>query len=157
MDVTLALEELGIDRDNFRVLGLLPLVYVARADGTVQQAEKKVIYQLARQTGWVNAAGAKLLASWLETEPSREYTQRGLSLLCALAEGADQRLGVSITPDSLAYLTVMCGRVAAAAGGALGLHNPIDEEEERALLEIAAAFEIRDASSWQRLAATVAE
>ena len=150
MDVTIALEELGIDRDNFRVLGLLPLVYVAWADGTVQRAEKKVIYRLARQTGWVNAAGAKLLESW---EPSPEYTQRGMSLLCALAEGADRRLRVSITPDSLTYLTVMCGRVAAAAGGAMGLQNPIDEEEERALIEIAAAFEIRDASSWQRLVA----
>jgi hypothetical protein len=153
MDVARALDELGIDRNNFRVLGLLPLVYVAWADGTVQTAEKKVIYDLARNTGWVNAAGAKVLKGWLENEPSKEYTQRGLSLLSALAEGADKRLGVSITPDSLAYLTVMCGRVAAAAGGALGLQNPIDEEEERALEEIAAAFEIKDASSWQRLVA----
>ena len=31
-----ALSQFGIDESNFRVIGLLPLVYVAWADGTIQ-------------------------------------------------------------------------------------------------------------------------
>jgi hypothetical protein len=46
-----ALDELGVDRDNFRVLALLPLVYVAWADGKVQSAERSLIHRLAKLNG----------------------------------------------------------------------------------------------------------
>ena len=54
MDIAAALGKLGIDRDDHRVLGLLPLVHIAWADGTVQRAERELIIATARVMKWLD-------------------------------------------------------------------------------------------------------
>ncbi len=145
------LEQLGVDKNNFRVLGLLPLVYVAWADGKVRRAERSLIQRVAMQHGWLGDGGAELLAGWLETPPSSEDVHAGIEVLRSLAS-EDRGLGVAVSVDSLRSLVSYCRDVATAAGGYFGLHNPIDDTEEQALAEIARAFDIDDGQTWQRIA-----
>ncbi len=154
MDTTATLRELGIDKDNFRTLGLLPLVFVAWADGTVQRAEGALIHKVARDKGWLVGGGEALLDRWLRDQPDPEYIATGLRLLRTLT--TERRgLGGVITTETLNHLLVLCKDVAEAAGGLWGLSNPIDPSEEQALASIAEAFEIGDATTWRRMVAEI--
>lgn len=148
--ISTTMRELGIDKDNFRTLGLLPLVFVAWADGTVQRAEGSLIRRVARDKGWLTGNGEQLLDRWLEEPPESDYVLKGLALLKQLAA---ERHGFSdaITAETLGNLLVLCKEVAEAAGGLWGLTESISTEEERALATIAEAFGIGDATTWRRI------
>lgn len=143
------MRELGIDKDNFRTLGLLPLVFVAWADGTVQRAEGALIRRVARDKGWLAGNGERLLDGWLEQPPETDYVIKGLALLRQLA--SDRQGFGAITVETLGSLLVLCKDVAEAAGGMWGLSEPISQEEERALAKIAEALGIGDATTWRRI------
>ncbi len=148
--ISTSMRELGIDKDNFRTLGLLPLVFVAWADGSVQRAEGALIRRVAREKGWLTGNGEALLDGWLEQPPDTEYVIKGLSLLKQLA-AERQGFGGAVTAETLGSLLVLCKDVAEAAGGLWGLARPISHEEEHALATIAEAFGIGDATTWRRI------
>lgn len=148
--ISVSMRELGIDKSNFRTLGLLPLVFVAWADGTVQRAEGALIRRVARDKGWLAGDGEQLLDRWLEEPPESEYVVRGLALLKQLAVER-HGFGGAITAETLGNLLVLCKEVAEAAGGMWGLTQSISHEEERALSTIAQAFGIGDATTWRRI------
>lgn len=156
MSTSTTMRELGIDKDNFRTLGLLPLVFVAWADGAVQRAEGALIRRVARDKGWLAGNGERLLDRWLEEPPDAEYVVKGLALLEELARER-QGLGAVITVDTLGNLLVLCKDVAEAAGGLWGLTASIAPEEEHALATIAEAFGIGDATTWRRIVADLEE
>lgn len=152
IDVRAALEELGIDRDSHRVLGLLPLVYVAWADGKIQRAERATIMGLARDKGWLAGSAAKLLETWLAEPPSSEYMRKGLTVLAAIA---GQERGVaagSVDADLLQHLVAYSRNVANAAGGLFGAGGAISDDEAAALDTIARAFGFGDDKGWQQVA-----
>jgi cytochrome P450 len=146
-----ALAELGIDRDSHRVLGLLPLVYVAWADGKVQRAERAVIERVARDKGWLGGRGGDILKSWLDSAPSADYVEKGLGVLASLARVAD-RPGPSVRPDTLRQLVAYCSEVAHAAGGLFGLAEAVDPDEDEALVTIADAFHLQGGGTWREIA-----
>lgn len=150
MSVSSTMRELGIDKDNFRTLGLLPLVFVAWADGSVQRGEESLIRRVARDKGWLEGGGDRLLDGWLEEPPDALYVEKGLGLIKQLAA---ERHGIAggITVQTLESLLVLCKEVAEAAGGMWGLAESICEEEEQALVTIADAFGIGDAATWRRI------
>lgn len=146
-----ALDELGVDEDNFRILGLLPLVYVAWADGKVHSTERSLIHRLAKMNGWLGEDGDSLLSEWLDEPPTEAYVHQGLEVLRTL--GAQTRgLGVGLGEDSLQSLVAYCRDVAGAAGGMFGLHDPITDAEEAALNQIAEALGVDSGASWQAIA-----
>jgi cytochrome P450 len=149
-NISATMRELGIDKENFRTLGLLPLVFVAWADGTVQRAEGALIRRVARDKGWLTGNGEQLLDGWLEQPPETEYVVKGLALLRQLA-AERPGFGGAVTAETLGSLLVMCKDVAEAAGGLWGLTESISPEEEHALATIAEAFGIGDATTWRRI------
>lgn len=150
MNVSATMRELGIDKDNFRTLGLLPLVFVAWADGAVQRAEGALIRRVARDKGWLVGTGEELLDRWLEEPPDAAYVHKGLQLLEQLARER-HGFGGAITVETLNNLLVLCKEVAEAAGGLWGLAESISAEEEQALAVIAQAFGIGDTTTWRRI------
>ncbi|MCA9651567.1 MAG: cytochrome P450 [Myxococcales bacterium] len=150
MSISSTMRELGIDKDNYRTLGLLPLVFVAWADGTVQRAEEALIRRVARDKGWLEGSGEALLEGWLEQPPEALYVEKGLALIKQLA-AERQGIAGSITAETLNSLLVLCKEVAEAAGGMWGLTESICDEEESALATIAEAFGIGDAKTWRRI------
>lgn len=150
MNVSTTMRDLGIDKENFRTLGLLPLVFVAWADGAVQRSEESFIRQVARDKGWLVGSGEALLEGWLREPPDETYVAKGLALIKALAADRHGFAG-AITGETLRHLLVLCKEVAEAAGGFWGLSQPISEREERALVLVAEAFDIGDNQSWRRI------
>jgi len=154
MNISDTMRELGIDKDNFRTLGLLPLVFVAWADGAVQRAEGSLIRRVAREKGWLLGSGEALLDGWLEREPDAAYVEKGLVLLKELA-AERHRFGHAFTAQTLSNLLVLCKDVAEAAGGLWGLAESVSPEEEQALAVIAEALGIGDAQTWRRIVAEI--
>jgi len=148
--ISTTMEALGIDKQNFRTLGLLPLVFVAWADGAVQRSEESLIRRVAREKGWLVGTGEAVLEGWLRQPPPAEYVEQGLSLIKSLAATRHGFAG-AITDETLTSLLVMCKEVAEAAGGMWGLTAPVSPEEERALERIASAFGIGDGATWRRI------
>lgn len=153
LDVRSTLEELGIDRDSHRVLGLLPLVYVAWADGKIQRAERATIMRLARDKGWLVGSGAKLLETWLAEPPSSEYMSKGLAVLAAMADDDHRGVGAgSVDADLLQHLVAYSRDVAGAAGSAFGVRGEITDDEAVALTTIARAFGFGEEKGWKTIA-----
>jgi uncharacterized membrane protein YebE (DUF533 family) len=63
---------LGLTKSTYRALMLLPLVYVAWADGHVQHVERKLILRFAERSLHLTPETMKVIERWLEKAPSLE-------------------------------------------------------------------------------------
>jgi len=134
---------LGMTKQSWRALPLLPLVAVAWADGRVQDAERAVILRLAQDFG-VDEDGMLLVKNWLAHPPTPEATQRGQALLVQLCRSggvADEAL--------LDDVVLFAHEVARAAGGFFGF-NAIDREEADAIDALADAMGVDSGRTWVR-------
>jgi hypothetical protein len=145
------LVELKIPREAYRVLSLLPLVYVAWADGKIQREERKLILQIAAGRGMLENGGRETLERWLSVAPTPAELKTNLAILNELSRGRGE-MADSFDSDGLQLLLAWCQDVADAAGGMLGLVPARREPELVALKSIAAALDIRNAKGWQALA-----
>jgi len=149
MDVERWLEQLGLQRDAYRVLALLPLVYVAWADGRVQSAERRRILEIADKHGLLEHGGTDALERWLANPPTGTQLCKDLAALHELARG-DKRWAEHFGPDDEQLLLAWCQDVADAAGGMLGLRSPRTDAELYALKTVAAALDLRSADpNWR--------
>jgi hypothetical protein len=142
-DLGEALRALGMDEASWRALPLLPLVQVAWADGTVQEAERELILRLSQERWKLGAEAHRLLRNWLHHPPSIEYARRGHEALNALCDHA----GSPIRREALADVLALALQVAKAAGGFFGF-GAIGAEEALAIEEIARALEIAHDRRW---------
>ena len=75
-------------REAYRVVSLLPLVYVAWADGKLQKSERDVILRIARENGLLDHGGEDALSRWLSEPPSKQQLRSDLAALNELARAA---------------------------------------------------------------------
>lgn len=139
---------LGINPSDYRVLKLLPLVYVAWADGKMEGVERSRIMNLAREQFPIDERGEQLLQLWLKAPPSLEYIRRGLRDLLALARAPDD---LEIDPQELPVLLSYAEAIARSTAGALDAPWAVTPAEEAALGEIARALGIDNGVSWATL------
>jgi hypothetical protein len=142
------LQELKVPREAYRVVSLLPLVYVAWADGKIQKAERDVILRIARERGLLDHGGDAALERWLTVAPTTQQLRTDLAVLNELAR-SDRRMSDEYGADHEQLLLAWCQDVADAAGGMLGLRSARTEAEASALKTIAGALDIRNASQWR--------
>jgi len=133
------MERLGVGRDTYRAVGLLPLIYVAWADGELQASERRVIARVAREKGWLAGAEEEVLRRWLDAPPSAMDVADGLQLLDLLIQ-RKRGVGAVLHPSDRRDLVDACREVAEAAGGFFGLSEAVTEEEAAALEEVALAL-----------------
>ncbi len=151
IDTTLkdSLASLGFSPDNYRVLMLLPLVYVAWADGYMDDAEIARIDDIAKTRFHLGPKGLAILDSWLFERPSKEYFGEGMRDLFYLAQSEDGE--PLVHPEELHDLLVHCESIARASGHALDVPTGVTKEEEDALVEIARILGVDNGVSWGRL------
>ena len=142
------LQRLRIPRDAHRLTALLPLVYIAWADGTVQRSERSLILRIGEEQGWLDNGGRDVLERWLSEPPTRDQLQVSLELLGELGRMADRAAG-AYDADELQLLLAWCQDVADAAGGLLGLRSTRSDGELAALKTIATSLQIGSASNWR--------
>jgi hypothetical protein len=143
------LKDLKVPRAAYRVVSLLPLVYVAWADGKVQKSEREVILRIARENGLLDHGGEEALARWLSEPPTRQQLQTDLAALNELARSGRGSIDGVSGADEEQLLLAWCQDVADAAGGMLGLGRARNDAETAALKTIAAALDVRSASQWR--------
>jgi hypothetical protein len=142
-----SLKHLGIQPADYRVLKLLPLIYVAWADGKMTELKKERIHSFAAQNYDLSAAGVQVLNQWLERQPSHDYIKEGLHDMLLLAKAKDD---MEIDFSELPGLLFHAETIATQAGAALG-HEHASAQTEKALQEIAAELELDHGESWAQL------
>jgi hypothetical protein len=136
-DTVLAhLVDLDVSPEAVVAFSLVPLVWVAWADGEIQDAERAAVLKAADERG-VKAGSVNhdLLQSWLLRKPE--------PVLVEAWRHHAKALHGSLTPEESAALRVQvmgtARRVAEAAGGILGLGS-ISAAERKTLEDLEAAF-----------------
>jgi len=143
-----SLEHLGIPLGDYRVLKLLPLIYVAWADGKMDQVKKERIHAFAAQEYELSAAGVAVLERWLDKPPSAAYIAEGLHDIFLLATAEDDmEIDFSELPGLLAYAE----RIVDNAGARLNPGGEAAARTERALEEVARELHIDHGESWAAL------
>jgi hypothetical protein len=142
-----SLMHLGIPPADYRVLKLLPLIYVAWADGKMDAAKKERIHTFAVQSYDLSASAAHVLEHWLEKPPPHAYIAEGLHDILLLAKAEDD---MEIDFSELPGLLLHAETIATEAGAALGLKHS-SESAESALQEVAKELGIDHGESWAKL------
>lgn len=137
------LQDLGYTRDTVELLHLVPLVYVAWAEGGVSRRERDLILGAARLRGIAEGGTAhSQLTAWLDHRPEDDFFEKTLEVIGVIVGSLPEEEREASKRDLFSY----CERVAAASGGILGIGRKISHEERAALKEISANLE-RDHTS----------
>lgn len=144
------LQFLGIDEHSYGLVGLLPLVQVAWADGAIQEGERKLIHDIAAKRGLADEAGMAVIDRWLEKAPSKHYLHRGRRVLAALVN-RQRGVGADIDLEDLEAIGAFCEGVADAAGGLFGLLGRTSSAEREAIQEVVGALGIKRKISWEKI------
>jgi len=143
-----SLGHLGIPVADYRVLKLLPLIYVAWADGKMDLVKRERIHAFAAQEYDLSAAGVAVLERWLTQRPGPEYISEGLHDIFLLATAEDDmEIDFSELPGLLTYAE----RIADNTGTALNRERAASACTERALEEVARELHIDHGESWATL------
>jgi len=148
MNIEAWLDELKIPHNAYRMVMLLPPIYVAWADGRIQPAERQLIMEIARNHGLLQEGGDATLERWLSVTPTEAQLKTDLKILNELSR-SDGRRGFDA--DTVILLLAWCQDVADAAGGLLGLRAARHPAEIEALKKIAAALEIANSKKWSAM------
>jgi hypothetical protein len=130
------LEELGFTPETVGLLPIMPVVEMAWASGSVTDAERKLVIELARSRGIHEGSVADTqLAKWLAERPSIDVFIRARHLVRAVLTVEGHTEGALTAAELVKY----CEAVASASGGMLGIHR-ISADERALLTTIAAEF-----------------
>lgn len=130
--------DLGLDRETGPAILLAPLVQVAWAGGSVTEAERTTVLELAASRGATpETAAYATVVGWLDRRPPDALFETAMAVM---------RVGFSVLPEPehnerIKGLIAACRRVAEASGGGLawllGMGDVVDHDESKVLDEIA--------------------
>lgn len=145
-----SLSRLQLTPSTYHLLKLLPLVYVAWADGKMEQVERERIHTFASRAYELDRSGAALLERWLTQCPTHEYVVEGLRDLYASALAEDDGdVDLSELPALLSYAEA----IARSTDDALDQPSAVTEAEDKALQEIAQLLHVDHGASWAHVLA----
>jgi hypothetical protein len=134
--------DLGLDHDTGSAILLAPLVQVAWAEGTVTDAERTTVLDLAASRGVPPATPAHdKVVEWLQRRPSDALFESAMEVM---------RIGFAVLPpeerdERIRALVDACHRVAEASGGGLARllgMGSVSGEEDAILDAIAAKLRV---------------
>ncbi|MFQ5652476.1 MAG: acyl-CoA dehydrogenase [bacterium] len=150
IEVKKAAKRLKLGAELSGLLPLLPMLYVAWADGILTPSEVETIRKKLEQQSWLTAAEKKRLATWLDPAAPPTTTQllTWLSLIRAAAE---------YIPDACRQSLAELGIEIARIGRDAGFERCTSPEACAALAEIEEALGIIGPEAARELVATPAE
>ncbi|HEY4158978.1 MAG TPA: hypothetical protein VGM29_12805 [Polyangiaceae bacterium] len=148
MELERTLMSLGIRPSSYRALMLLPLIYVAWADGKMESVEVEHIRRFARDRLHMTPDTVAVLDNWLREAPSQTYVEVGLQGLLGVALDEDF---FEVEVAELSDLLVHAEQIARATADALDDPTAVTAEEEVALGEIARLLEIDGGTTWKQV------
>lgn len=124
---------LGVTPDTLAAFALVPLLFVAWADGLLDEAERRAVLVEATAMGLREGSpGHELLQGWLTREPNGALFDAWQAFHVELARHLSDAARASFRSD----LQEKAGRIARASGGFLGLGS-VSEVEQAALDRLA--------------------
>ena len=127
---------LGVNGKTVAAMSVVPLVWVAWADGSVQEAERLAVLRAAHERGIEeNTPTHALLARWLENQPSPALLEAWTGYIRDLGSHLSEAQRAQLKQQIAGFAR----EVAEAAGGFLG-SGTINLEEKSALSTIMSAF-----------------
>ena len=131
------LVKLDINSETLFALSLFPLVWVAWADGTIEDKERQAILEAAHCSGHErDTASHQLVESWLDHEPSDQLLHAWKDYVHHCCKTLTPETRESLKRDVVSRAR----RVAEAAGGILGFHK-ISHAEAELLDEVEKTFD----------------
>jgi hypothetical protein len=131
------LSALGITSDTLLALGLVPLVAIAWADGTLDDRERQAIVSSLGVAGIAaDSQAGQLVQSWLASPPPPSMLEVWSSYTAALAAALSPTERHNLRDSVLGRARA----VAEAAGGFLGFGNRVSQAEDELLQKLARAF-----------------
>ncbi|MBA3394324.1 MAG: hypothetical protein H0T89_16885 [Deltaproteobacteria bacterium] len=131
------LVSLGLRANTIAALSLVPLIYVAWADGSIQDNERTAILQGAHGKGLeAGTDGYELLQDWLKKRPTEELFTAWESYIKALSAQLNDEQARLLRNQIVGFAKM----VATSAGGILGF-GKVSGDEEKVLTRIEAAFD----------------
>ena len=131
------LNSLGITSDTFLALGLVPLIAIAWADGTLDDRERRAVIASLDTAGiGADSPAGQLVRSWLSSPPPASMLEVWSSYASALAPALSPTERNNLRDSVLGRARA----VAEAAGGFLGVGNRVSKAEEELLQRLARAF-----------------
>jgi hypothetical protein len=141
---------LGIPPHDYSVIKLLPLSYVAWADGNMEFVKKERIHDYAAGQYDLSPAGIAVLDQWLTKRPTHAYIAEGLHDIYSLALADDDlEVNFSELPALLSYAEA----IARSTAKALDRPEAVSVSADVALEEIARELHIDLGESWAKLLA----
>ena len=129
--------ELGITAESLAALGLVPLVWVAWADGEVAVKERERIVAMAQAAGIEPQNGRyPLLEHWLKRRPAPEMLAAWRDYISQLRE----RMAAADLETLRREIVDRAGEVARASGGILGFGERVSPAEQAVLAQLEQAF-----------------
>jgi hypothetical protein len=143
-----SLNHLGIRASDYRILKLLPLIYVAWADGKMELVKKERIHSFASRHYDLSAEAMRVLNHWLTERPTHEYVREALRDIHFLSHTKDDiEIDLSELPALLSYAE----GIARSTSEALDQPSAVSPEQDLALEEIARELHIDHGESWAKL------
>ena len=149
-----SLGHLGVTNSNYRVLKLLPLVYVAWSNGTIDATEQERLLELAHRHFQIGEQGEKILKGWMTKRPTTDYFREGLHDIMFLAHAPDDW---EFSVEELPGLLMHAEAIARASAEAMGVEFSVQPEEEQALRTVAEELGVDDGESWAALLAEISK
>ena len=144
----MTLRHLGINDSNYKVLKLLPLVYVAWASGKISPPQERRLVDLAHNHFAIGESGERILRGWINVRPDGAYFMEGLNDVLRLAYAPDEW---EFDVDELKGLLAHAEAIARATAQTLDAPTSVTETEEQALADIARELGVNDGESWGAL------
>lgn len=128
---------MGIGIETLAALGLVPLVLVAWADGSIDARERSAVLAAVAEIGLGDDSPSyQLLEGWLAKRPAAELLATWKSYIGAISASLDGEARKLLREELLGRARV----VAEAAGGILGLGRRVSGAEDAMLRDLEAAF-----------------
>ncbi len=129
-DLLKRMSDLGFGPETLAVLPLVPLLYVAWADGTITDAERRTLTEVATRRG-VKGEALGRLEALMKKRPDHRFFETTFEMIRKMKEAR---------PGTLDDLSGLARQIAEVSGGLLGL-GVVSGEEKEALERIAKELE----------------
>lgn len=127
---------LGLSGKTVAALSLVPLIFVAWADGTIQDNERDAILHGAAGKGLeAGSPGYELLSSWLAKKPDDKLFDAWAGYIGSLTAQLNDEQTRLLKKQVVNFASLVAG----SAGGFLGV-GKVSGSEEKTLARIEAAF-----------------
>ena len=130
--------DVGLSGETVLAISLVPLVFVAWADGSVTVKEWPAIMKAAKQQGITDGtAAASMLKHWLRIKPGRKLAQAWMHYIQVVDNDMSPESGQGLR-DDFARRT---NAIAHASGGILGFGS-VSEAETKVITDLHQAFDV---------------